>query len=175
MIGFSTSKDTRTWAWVGVDPGLQGALAVLRDGAEPLTMKMPLTKRDGSQVPCVRQLIATLSSWQEDHRLICAIEAPFLIRSQRGNLTIGKSWGLVMAAFHILDLPLEIVDPKDWQGIVLDGIIGTDPKVRAAEYVARTFPQANLRVQKKSAKDHDGIIDALCIADWLRRRTGGGK
>lgn len=134
---------------------------------------MPTSKRDGVTVPCIRQLTEFLTGLKFSYRVVSACEKPFLKARQAGQLTIGKNWGIVLSAFHSADLDVVDVEPQVWQDEVLEGIIDPDPKVRAAIYVGRTYPGVNLKATKKSTVDHDGIIDALCIADWRRRRTGG--
>lgn len=163
---------TAPWAWVGVDIGLKGGLAVLRDGHEPNVVAMPLVKRDGEQHVDVSVLTHLLLEVRREFQVTAAVEQPFLKGRQGGALTIGKNWGIVLAAFHAANVPVRSPRPQDWQDEILAGIVHDDPKIRAAEYVRAHFPHVSLRATKKSTTDHDGIIDALCIAAWLRRRTG---
>lgn len=163
----------RPWAWLGVDIGLDGGLAVLRSDDVPEVMRMPTSKQNGVTGPCVRQLVEFLDALKFRYRVAAACEKPFIKGRQAGQLTIGKNWGIVLAAFHAAGLEVVDVPPREWQDEVLEGIVDPDPKVRAAIYVKRTYPDVNLKATKKSTVDHDGIIDALCIADWRRRRTGG--
>lgn len=160
------------WAWIGVDIGLSGGIAVLHEDAPPRVLPVPLAKAGDAREPDVSGLVEVLRDISRSYRAAAAVEQPFIKGKQAGQLTIGRNWGLILAAFRVAGVPAFDVRPQEWQGPLLAGIIDPDPKVRAAEYVHRHFPEVCLRATKKSKNDHDGIIDALCIAAWVRAKTG---
>lgn len=163
------------WLWIGVDPGLKGALGFIPAAGEPWAEKLPFRKVHDKQVVDVSAVRDRLLQLREQgHKIIAAFERPFLKRKQAGHLTIGINYGLALGGFHAAGVtPKEYEQPQDWQDIVLAGIIGDDPKLRAKEFVQKNFPTANLRASKKAGGDHEGFIDALCVAECIRRESGG--
>jgi hypothetical protein len=161
-----------SWAWVGVDLGLKGGVALLTDRDDVHLWRMPLAKHDGGQGPCVAALRGILLAARAEYKVIASIEEPFLLPRQGGALTIGRNWGIVLAAFHLAGVEVEHFRPVVWQDELLEGITHKDPKARAAEWAHREYPHVDFRLGRKVREEHDGVIDALCIAAWRRKKTG---
>jgi hypothetical protein len=77
------------------------------------------------------------------------------------------------------DLIYTMVPPKKWQAEIFDGQTKIyksgsktkiDTKAMALIAAKRLFPKVNLLMTEKSSVPHDGLVDALLIAEYARRK-----
>jgi len=59
--------------------------------------------------------------------------------------------------------PLTIVQPKDWKAVALRGT--ARDKIASCAHVSQRYPSVDLHPGRRR-KAHDGIADAVCIAEW---------
>lgn len=83
----------------------------------------------------------------------------------------GRVYGALQAMCAAHQIPVLEVTPQRWQAEMLEGIPGIqktsgkkDTKKMAQLAAQKLFP--SLTIPKK----HDGLIDALLIAEWGRRK-----
>ena len=153
----------KTKAWMGIDPGQTGAIAVITDGTYYEAQDWP-----GDETGAAELARSFLISY--DLRL-CALEMvgsiPIQGRKQGGSsmFKFGANWGIwrgILAALHI---PFILVRPQEWQkGLVPKKAEGDDkPSLAVAR---RMFPDAELHLKK-----HNGRADALLLAYYARSKT----
>lgn len=145
--------------YVGVDPGLHGALAVI-DGGSAYGELVDTT--DGT---AIRHLLAAIEASASD--ILVGVEVPVGRPPQRGGWkqisgqwrAIGVAEGVVMG----MGLPLVRVVPKTWRALVdkrqPKGETYEEGKKRVLAAARQRWPQASLA----RAKDQP-IADALYIA-----------
>jgi hypothetical protein len=82
-----------------------------------------------------------------------------------------------VSALEITGVSWEFVQPKKWQKEIFEGmneIKNTkgkrDTKKMALMACQRMYPDVDLTPTERAKKPHDGIVDALLIAEYLRRR-----
>ncbi len=71
-------------------------------------------------------------------------------------------------------LPVVYVEPSKWPKTICEGIDkDLKPKVRSALAVKRLFPSqiTKIPVSPKAKKMHEGVVDALLIAEFGRRNV----
>jgi crossover junction endodeoxyribonuclease RuvC len=147
---------------VGVDPGLKGGLAcVLLSGEAVATVPMPREPRD-------------LARWVRGClpiRLV-VVERAHAMPGQgvTSMFTFGVGYGTILGVLAALGFPVEIVAPQRWKREVLAGT--AKDKAAAIAYAARRFPAVSL-VPPGCRRPHDGIADALAIAEFARRLVAG--
>jgi crossover junction endodeoxyribonuclease RuvC len=78
------------------------------------------------------------------------------------TFTFGRSFGRIETIVEMLRIPHELITPQKWKATVLAGT--AKDKAAAIEYVQRRHPDVNL-IQPKCRTPHDGIADAICMAD----------
>lgn len=173
---------------LGIDPGVSGGLAYL-DG-ERIEVEVMFVKADGTVDA------AALAQWLRHLGLpsFAVIERQ---QHRHGNdaassFKAGRGYEALQATLQVLGVPYVVAGPKDWQKAL--GLTVTKPKMpkepkakakaerahsknvkkAAAAYCQRRFPGIKLRPEagKGSKSDfHDGMTDALCIAEYARREA----
>lgn len=171
----------------GIDPGKDGALALIGDGKLVDRWPTPYLPDGSLDLPEFCKLVSNLPAG-------CNV---FLERvhaiygsSATGTFEFGRAWGMAETALVMAKLPYTMVPPKTWQKEAWQGIVeirkpstvvetvdkktgekvkkekpgAIDTKAMSLLAVKRLFPDADLRRTEKSKKPHEGIVDAILIA-----------
>lgn len=152
--------------YLGVDPGLHGALAALDEHGHAIgAWVMPLVGReiDG---PSIVRLLDTLSV--AHHLRLVAVEHVGAMPGQgvSSMFTFGAGWGLVRGILVARGLSTQLVRPPLWKRVILAGL--PHDKDGALQYCASRWPEVSL-VPPRCRMPHDGLADALCLAEYARR------
>lgn len=170
---------------IGIDPGKDGALAVVEDTRLLLTETFP--KLGSTNELCFRSLHKRLQSLCIGVDLI-VIERVQAIRGSAAKATFsfGRVFQMAIDAATLAPSPLEFAKPTEWQKAVFKGetpqykISKTgkknvkDTKKMAQVVASRLFPHEKFLRSERCVKAHDGMIDAALIAYWganFRGRT----
>lgn len=154
---------------IGIDPGLDGAIAVLRDTKLEALYDMPTLKVGKKREPAVSEIAKELGRYQGLlwPELRIGIEHVHAMPKQGVTSTFrfGYGYGLLVGIIAATGFPFERVTPQRWKRDMLHGL----PKAKHASLLRarELFPAADLRLAK-----HHGRADALLIAEWLRRQVG---
>ena len=155
---------------VGIDPGVQGAIAVmLATGEIEDVFDMP-TLKDGKKtlVDCVG-LINILKFLCRPTVVLESVNC----RPGQGVSSVfsfGRSLGRIEGVIHSLGLPMEFPTPQRWKKVVLEGT--AKDKDAAIAYVKRRWPNAPL-IPEGCRVPHDGRADSICLCEFGRRLLGG--
>jgi crossover junction endodeoxyribonuclease RuvC len=160
-----------TRCYIGVDPGLKGGIAAVdQDGNFVMAIPMPVTEAAKGKEVDVATLVAFLRGVHDDGLpALAAIEVVHAMPKQgvTSVFTFGSMYGEVRGVLKTLGVPIEHVLPTAWKKVVLHGT--QKDKDAAVAFVRRRFPAASLRATPRCTTDHDGMADAICIAEWGRR------
>lgn len=170
-------------AILGIDPGLQGGLALR---APDWACIDPLVSKDGALD------LAELSAWLAMRRNeieIALIEEPlqaFGVKKRMQDLT--KQWAIfgqicgVVAANRI---SYRTVEGRVWSkefphGVTLDSKTQQHERYRAIKQsrkviAQKLFPRVDLRASERCTTAHEGMTDALLIAEYGHRLRRRGK
>ena len=142
---------------VGIDPGLKGGVACILPRAVH-AFPMPLV---GSDIN-VSLLVRWLDSWNP---IVAVIERQQSMPKQgvASTFKTGLNFGVLIGALKARQIPIELVTAPTWKRTVLAGT--ARDKKAAIEHCARRFPQIEL-IPERGRTPHDGIADALCIAEF---------
>lgn len=152
---------------LGIDPGIHGALVAIDErGAILLAIRAPLF-RGVFDVVKAAELIRELP-----RPIIGAIEkASPRGRSGGGRGTFDTGYLSVCANIRAWQaaagFKLDVVHARTWQAAVLGKV--HDSKAQSIAWCKRFAMDIDLQPGKCST-DQDGIADARCIAEWVRRR-----
>jgi crossover junction endodeoxyribonuclease RuvC len=166
LVGMVMSK------FVGIDPGLDGAIAMIGDG-RPEIYDMPvvtkLRRRKGKKVK-VRQVDeGELVSIMETLPSVCRviIEDVHAMSGQgvTSSFSFGRSFGIVLGVVAALGFAYVLTSPQRWKREL--ALIGRDKNASIMK-AKRLFPTAAKYMTKAS---HHGRADALLLAEYGRRIT----
>ena len=87
------------------------------------------------------------------------------------NYQRGFSMGMLQAFCTALKLPWEVVSPSVWQKAFWK--VKADTKQQSLLIAERLFHTVDFLPTERSRKPHDGMADALLIAEYNRRHTTG--
>ena len=118
-------------AWLGIDPGINGAIAYLKEEEPPLLIPMPIYKIKKStrvvseyNIPCLKDIFSSF----DPEETVCILERPQpMIKFGRtqgvsSTLLIGRGGGILDTALVFAGIPYESVGPKKWQNAMLENI-----------------------------------------------------
>lgn len=162
--------------WIGIDPGLDGALAVMAGGAVEV-FPTPVAVTKGSKreylVSSMRQLLDGVRPLF-DGEVLAMVEV--VAGSMAGNFSTGykqgRGNGLWEGLLAGMCIPYELVSPVRWKGAM--GLHGQE-KSGSVVLVQRMFPDLAGAVTGPRGRALDGPADAVLLAEYARRRATGSK
>ena len=77
----------------------------------------------------------------------------------------GQNFGFIQGVLKAYEIPFELVPPQKWK----KEFSVTSDKNTSIEVAKRLFPGVNLKATEKCKKDHDGMAEALLMAEYARR------
>lgn len=167
--------DPRAWV-LGLDPGKKGGAALIPADGGPGACAIPLPYPPADDQPRTWELVAWV------HVVIGAgvVRAAGLelVNSfgmgRQSAFVFGQGVGALASLCELEAWPLMRPRPVDWQRTVgATGNRKADGKVDASGPVGRLFPGVPL-VLPGCRKVHDGLVDALGIAEHCRRAMSAG-
>ncbi|MDQ2696926.1 MAG: hypothetical protein M3Z21_16430 [Pseudomonadota bacterium] len=152
--------------FLGVDPGISGALAVLdADGALVDHLHMPIIQ-GGKRARVNAAALAQFLAGFQGQRLTAYVERVGAMPGQgsASMFSFGHSAGVLEGVLAALEIPLELVVPAAWKRH--HGLIGR-PKDAARARAVHLYPAAPLH-RKRDA----GLADAILIGRYGLERAG---
>ena len=160
--------------FIGIDPGLSGALAAISESGTLCfiddTPAVLTGKRREYLVADMCRLVEKCLAYcrpfkSEPEKVVAAIERVHSMPKQgvASTFTFGMGFGIWRGILAGLQVPVDLVDPTRWKKEILNGM----PREKESSRVRaqQLFPGAGL----DRKKDH-GRADALLIAEWRRRQ-----
>ncbi len=88
----------------------------------------------------------------------------------------GKGYGEILGALTARGWAYELVKPQDWMKFMLrDCPKHLEGKKRAAHMAAQLFTGIDLKATPRCKKPHEGLVDALLIADFGRHKESHNR
>lgn len=160
--------------FIGIDPGINGGLACL-DQAGSIRRKiiMPVIKVGTKNKLDPRSIIAWLKQCMTENEIrIVAIEEqrPMHKQGVTSTFSIGRGYGILEGITAALDLPYELVRAVDWQHEMFKGFPKGKTKELSIRVAQQLYPKENYKKTSRCTNLHDGLSDAVCIAEFIRRK-----
>jgi crossover junction endodeoxyribonuclease RuvC len=156
--------------YLGIDPGLDGAAAIIMDKAI-VFLDTPTLEVTGGKKTKRHYDLPAICTWVSglNTNLTAALEDVHAMPKQGvvSSFSFGQGLGIWKGIIAAFGIPLTMVRPERWKKEMLGGRgQGKDAgRLRALEL----FPKAELQLKK-----HHGRADALLLAEWLRRQDCRG-
>ncbi len=151
--------------YIGVDPGLQGAISVLDQSGKCIHLSdmptRPEEKKGHNEVDSCK-LYEEFKSLHEvyiDLRIFIEKVGPIKGAASQKTFNFGRNYEAILSCLKILILPYFRVLPTEWKSVLK----GSDKSKQAAiSWATHVFPY--LEINNK-----DGRAESLCIAEYGRR------
>jgi len=175
--------------YIGIDPGLDGAISYKAEGDEIKYFHMPLivtpidkkkVKRE-LNVKALQNIFTILTAKGE---CICYLEDVHSIfgAASKATFNFGKIIGQIQACLICTDIPFILVQPKEWQKNVWDEFdkewlperinkkgktikSKLNTKATSSNAFKRLYPDAIISANRNGVL-HDGIVDSILIMHY---------
>jgi hypothetical protein len=157
--------------YIGVDIGKNGGVVII-DGTQINLYKMPLI---GDQID-----IKELNNLINHTNLVVVFEKLNSIFGTTKNtaFSMGHQVGILETICVLNNLPFVEVSAKTWQKEMFQGVSEVkkadgkrNTKAMAEIAATRLFPTVSLKTSSRQTKNQDGVIDALLIAEYAKRKN----
>lgn len=154
--------------FIGIDPGKSGAIAVIdndglvcqtcvfdeREYAKHLRQFTPFFNATGTGVVVQRKTFAVV-----EH--VNAMPG----QGVTSCFSFGQNLGFILGLLTAFRIPYELVRPQKWKRM----FSCTSDKNTSVDVAQRLFPDVDLLRTPRCSKPHDGIAEALLMAEYCRR------
>ena len=149
--------------YIGIDPGKNGGIAVLRIVHNQFIGVSTYVFDEVSLIDILDEL--------RHHSCKCILEHVHAMPKQgvTSTFNFGMNFGFIQGVLRAYGIPYELVTPQKWK----KEFSCTSDKNTSIGVCKRLFPHANLKATERCKKDHDGMAEALLMAEYGRRHYNG--
>ena len=150
--------------YIGIDPGKNGGIAILRVENNQFVNAFTYVFDETT-------LVTMLYPVRASYCCKCILEHVHAMPKQGVSSTFnfGMNFGFIQGVLKAYGIPYELVTPQKWK----KEFSCTSDKNTSIEVCKRLFPNVNLKATDRCKKDHDGMAEALLIAEYGRRHYNG--
>lgn len=150
--------------YIGIDPGKNGGIGILNVRDNQIVSA-------SAYVFDETILINRLFELRCSNCCTCIIEHVHAMPKQGVSSTFnfGMNFGFIQGVLKAYGIPYELVTPQKWK----KEFSCTSDKNTSIEVCKRLFPGVDLKKTERCQKDHDGMAEALLIAEYGRRHYNG--
>ena len=147
--------------FIGIDPGKKGGIACI-DTEKNISFAVPYS--DKELIDLCRD-----ESWHGNtEHIMCCLEKVGAMPGQGvvSMFTFGQGVGYIKGVLESFRIPYQEITPQKWKrefGLSSD-------KAVSAEVCRKLFPDINLLATPRCKKPHDGMAEALLMAEYARRK-----
>ncbi|WP_430611450.1 hypothetical protein [Flavobacterium sp. JP2137] len=165
--------------YLGIDPGKQGAFVLIDESSNIIEVYgMPLINKEYDK-KSIKDILTTKGIVH-----ICLEEPGIIFGTSKSSVaSLYKCVGMLEGLLMGLGIPHTMAKPKEWQSEMWKNVTkqyktnsekkkSTDTKATSALAAINLWPNQDFRVTNKGAKSknlNDGIIDAVLLAEYVRR------
>lgn len=142
--------------YIGIDPGISGALGVISPSG---TFAIPFDEDE---------YIITLESCAREGGGVRAVVEHVSAMPKQGvasTFKFGQNFGWILGVLAAMAIPTELVRPQKWKR----EFSCTSDKNTSIAVARRMFPSVSLLATPRCKKPHDGMAEALLMAEYCRR------
>jgi crossover junction endodeoxyribonuclease RuvC len=162
-------------AILGIDPGLDGAIAwIFPDRAEARVTPLLPAGKAGKRRFDVAAMVELLGAYPVELAILEAVSAAPVAGRVQGTTSMfgfGRGVGLWEGILAALRIPHQAVPPQSWKKVVLAGTARDKPA--AIAFAQARYPAVSLLPTSRCRVPHDGLADAICLAEYGRRLVAG--
>ena len=151
----------------GIDPGKAGGAVILDTHGNILNKSIMFLIGKNEFDPLA--YADFLTEQKVEHVFVEKVSA----RPGNGSVSMfnfGQAYMFCYVVPKLLKIPITLVTPQQWQKTMHVGVDKTlDPKQRSLIACCRLFPDVDLKASSRCKNQHDGMVDALLLAEYGRR------
>lgn len=161
---------------VGIDPGKDGAIAMVYPSGEVTLEKFPMIGGVSGEYDIPKMLERFEIDNQNIHVVledVKALQKPF----NSGNWSLSRGKTIIEVALIANKIPFTMVHSKTWQKETMLGVPilkkpnGTkDTKSMALIAAKRIFPEQTFLRTARTTTPDEGYVDAILMAEYCRRK-----
>lgn len=163
--------------YIGIDIGKKGAYYILgEDGSEISRGPMPMIKTEVDW----HKFNQGLSHYEGFNGMVVFEKLGVIFGSSKKTaFSMGYQAGAIEMICIANAIQYTMVPAKKWQADIFEGQTKIfkkgkkgplDTKAMALVAAKRLFPNTNLLMTERSTVPHDGLVDALLMAEYARRK-----
>jgi len=154
--------------FMGIDVGKKGGICILNEDREIIeTHVMPVIGKEYD----IQSMKDIFSKHEIFHAVIENVHAIQGRVGNSSNFNFGLGKGILMGLVSGLNIPFTLVNPKAWQKETWEGVTKqSDNKKTSLLAAKRLFPEETFLATSRSRVPHDGIVDAVLMAEYARRK-----
>jgi crossover junction endodeoxyribonuclease RuvC len=144
--------------FIGIDPGKKGGIAYI-DTQDNVSVTVPYSDT---------MLIDLCRHFSGVDGVVCCLEK-VSARPGQGVVSMfsfGQSVGYIKGVLESRHIPYQEITPQKWKS---EFGLNSD-KAASAEVCRKLFPDISLLATPKCKKPHDGMAEALLMAEYARRK-----
>ena len=147
--------------FIGIDPGKSGGIACI-DTESGISYTVPYSDKDLLDMCCNE------SFGGKTEHIVCCLEKVSAMPGQGvvSMFSFGQSVGYIKGVLEAFRIPYQEIIPRKWKGEF--GL--SSEKAASAEVCGKLFPDISLLATPRSKKPHDGMAEALLMAEYARRK-----
>lgn len=165
--------------YIGIDIGKAGAISVIQPSGIIINTKMPMIKDEIDYSTLYHHLRKYTPYSGHDCHVVFEKLGVIFGTSKSTAFSMGHQSGSIEMACIASELPYTKVRAVDWQKEMFKGIpeilkansTKRDTKAMALMAIKRIFPTIKLTFGDKATKPHDGLVDAVLMAEYARRNN----
>lgn len=142
---------------IGIDPGKSGGIALV---SEDRVETFPHS--DEVLIACLRKA----RDWGEKVRVCVEKVGAMPGQGVVSMFNFGKSLGFIEGVLQAYEISYQLVTPQAWK----KEFSLTGDKSNSIDVCRKLFPNINLLATPRCRKPHDGMAEALLMAEYARRR-----
>lgn len=153
--------------YLGIDPGKKGGLAVIKDLNEEREVRTYPYSDDTLKKIC-KELTA---DWK--NVILCVVEKVGAMPKQgvTSTFNFGKGYGYILGVLEANGIPYQLISPQRWK----KHFSLNNDKNKSIQAAKRLFPSVSLLPTDRCKVESDGMAEALLIAEFAHRLSGGLK
>ena len=157
--------------YIGVDIGLNGGIAIMYPDGLIEKAKMPVIGK-------IIDIPSLLYKLNKPNATIVFEDLGVIFGTSKATaFSMGYQVGILEALCVALKAPYHKVKAKVWQKEMFQGVPELsksgkrDTKGMALVACQRIYPAMDLTLTQRASKPHDGLVDAVLIAEYAKRKN----
>jgi crossover junction endodeoxyribonuclease RuvC len=147
--------------FIGIDPGQSGGIACI-DTERGIHYTVPYSDKD------LIDMCRDESYSGNTKHIMCCLEKVGAMPGQgvTGMFNFGVSYGYIKGVLEANRIPYQEIPPQRWKkefGLNSD-------KAASVDVCRKLYPDVNLLAAPRCKKPHDGMAEALLMAEYARRK-----